>query len=151
MHRQTLYVTLPICAAVLAAGTWLVRAGDLNPPAGPVSPTMKTLDEIYDAVTVGLSSCPACTWEYKYVDELSCVNDIEVLPAGTTGILHGLWVTTPVTIANGEVGLANNIGRFSGASGESNFIQLDVPFDDGLQARCEGTGVIFTVLYQSTP
>ena len=38
MRKQLLYVTLPICTAILIAGAWLAEAGppDLNPPAGPV-------------------------------------------------------------------------------------------------------------------
>jgi parallel beta-helix repeat protein len=46
MRRQTVHVTLPICTAVIIAGSWLANAGDLNPPPGPVGPTMKTLDQV---------------------------------------------------------------------------------------------------------
>ncbi len=47
MPKQAIWVTLPICVAIVIAGAWLARAGDLNPPAGPVAPTMKTLSEIH--------------------------------------------------------------------------------------------------------
>jgi type VI protein secretion system component Hcp len=47
MRKQAIWVTLPICAAIVVAGAWLARAGDLNPPAGPVAPTMNTLSEIH--------------------------------------------------------------------------------------------------------
>ncbi|MCP4594826.1 MAG: hypothetical protein GY842_29200 [bacterium] len=46
MRKQTLCVTLLICLPILIAGSWLARAGDLDPPAGPVAPTMRTLDEL---------------------------------------------------------------------------------------------------------
>ena len=35
--------------ACLGLVLW-AKAGDLNPPAGPVGPTMKTLDQIYSAI-----------------------------------------------------------------------------------------------------
>ncbi len=50
MRRQMLYVTLPVCLAIVAAGAWLANAGDLNPPAGPVTPTMLTLDDLANAI-----------------------------------------------------------------------------------------------------
>lgn len=39
MKKQFIYVTSPICAAIIAAGAWLASAGPpaLNPPAGPVA------------------------------------------------------------------------------------------------------------------
>ena len=46
MRKQTLCVTMPICLSILVVGGWLARAGDLDPPAGPVVPTMKTLNEV---------------------------------------------------------------------------------------------------------
>ncbi len=39
MRRQMLYVTAPICVAVVIAGTWLVEAGPLTPPPGIVAST----------------------------------------------------------------------------------------------------------------
>ena len=38
MRKQFIYVTSPICAAIIVAGAWLASAGPpvLNPPAGPV-------------------------------------------------------------------------------------------------------------------
>ncbi|TVQ64453.1 MAG: right-handed parallel beta-helix repeat-containing protein [Phycisphaerales bacterium] len=45
----------------LAAGAFLTRgaaAGDLNPPAGPVQPTMKRLDEIEPRIPIGPDTTP---------------------------------------------------------------------------------------------
>ena len=52
MRRQILYVTLPVCVAIVVAGAWLSYAGDLDPPSGPVSPTMKTLVEVEPRIAV---------------------------------------------------------------------------------------------------
>ena len=44
---------LVVCAGVaLSIGASSVPAGDLNPPPGPVAPTMKTLDELAPGVSV---------------------------------------------------------------------------------------------------
>ena len=51
-------VTLPVCAAVLLVGAWLTSAGDLNPPAGPVAPTMKTLVEVEPRTAINAANTP---------------------------------------------------------------------------------------------
>ena len=51
MSKRIAYITVPVCAAVLAAGTWLARAGDLDPPPGPIGPTMKSLSKVDHAGT----------------------------------------------------------------------------------------------------
>ncbi len=58
MNARPIHVTLPICAAVLAAGAWLAYAGDLIPPAGPVAPTHKTLTEIEPRTAVNATNTP---------------------------------------------------------------------------------------------
>ena len=51
-------VTLPICAAILLAGAWFASAGDLNPPAGPVAPTHKTLTEVEPRIAINATNTP---------------------------------------------------------------------------------------------
>lgn len=41
---------LTIAAALVACSAYFVLAGDTNPPGGPVAPTMRTNQEIFDAV-----------------------------------------------------------------------------------------------------
>lgn len=55
MRKQILYVTLPVCVAILVAGACLVHAGDLNPPPGPIEPTGRfgPRTEISDEKTPG--------------------------------------------------------------------------------------------------
>ncbi|MFM9957336.1 MAG: type VI secretion system tube protein Hcp [Phycisphaerales bacterium] len=48
LDRKVLLVL--VVAAGAAVGAWAL-AGDLNPPAGPVAPTMKTLDEVFTAAS----------------------------------------------------------------------------------------------------
>ena len=50
MHRvATLAIAVPMVCAVCPT-----HAGDLNPPPGPVMPTMKTLDEIFNETAAAL-------------------------------------------------------------------------------------------------
>ncbi|TVQ59993.1 MAG: right-handed parallel beta-helix repeat-containing protein [Phycisphaerales bacterium] len=48
-------------AAGAFAATRSLRAGDLNPPAGPISPTMKTLDEIEPRTAINAQNTPGDT------------------------------------------------------------------------------------------
>jgi hypothetical protein len=52
MNQQTTRVVFPICVAILIAGGWLANAGDLDPPAGPVGPTFKTLSQVEPRIDV---------------------------------------------------------------------------------------------------
>lgn len=51
-------IALPICAAVIWLGAGSALAGDLNPPAGPVAPTHKTLTEIEPRTAINLANTP---------------------------------------------------------------------------------------------
>src|SRR5437762_605503 len=57
-NRNFAVVTLPICATILLAGAWFASAGNLNPPAGPVAPTGKTLTEIEPRTAVNAVNTP---------------------------------------------------------------------------------------------
>ena len=56
MNRRTLLTTASTCALVASAG--LLVAGSLNPPAGPVAPTYKTLSEVEPRIAVGPGTTP---------------------------------------------------------------------------------------------
>ena len=47
-----------VLASVLTGASCLVAAGPVEPPAGPVGPTMKTLDEIEPAIPIGPDTTP---------------------------------------------------------------------------------------------
>ncbi|MEQ9617003.1 MAG: type VI secretion system tube protein TssD [Phycisphaerales bacterium] len=50
MRSQKTLVPLAACAAVVLGFSLVANSGPLNPPAGPVAPTGRTLNEIYNAV-----------------------------------------------------------------------------------------------------
>jgi parallel beta-helix repeat protein len=49
---------VPLSVAAVIACVWLANAGDLNPPAGPIGPTMKTLDEVEPRVAINATNTP---------------------------------------------------------------------------------------------
>ncbi|MEZ6212080.1 MAG: right-handed parallel beta-helix repeat-containing protein [Phycisphaerales bacterium] len=56
MSRMSRRATVA-AAAVIGLGFFAI-AGDLNPPAGPVAPTMKTLDEVEPRTAINLTNTP---------------------------------------------------------------------------------------------
>lgn len=56
MGGRKLYVTWPVCMVIMLAGGWLAIAGDLDPPPGPPTSTMKTLVEVEPRIPI--SSLP---------------------------------------------------------------------------------------------
>ena len=49
---------LSLCAAFVVVGALLVNAGDVDPPAGPVAPAMKTLDEVEPRIPLSQETTP---------------------------------------------------------------------------------------------
>lgn len=57
-NRSFAWVTMPIGATILLAGVGFAIAGDLNPPAGPVTGTMKTLVEVEPRIAINATNTP---------------------------------------------------------------------------------------------
>ncbi len=90
MRRQVLYVTLPVCLAIVIAGAWLARAGDMNPPVGPVGPTMKDLDDVEPRTAIRNPSDP---FEGIVIDapgSYYLAEDVQARPGQ-----HGIWIKKP--------------------------------------------------------
>lgn len=161
MTRQTLFLTLAICGAVVIGGAWLATAGDLNPPAGPVAPTMRTLDEIYDLVAAsgGPAECPPCVWEASFFPDVD--PNIWRLVVPGSGVIHaviptrcssGLWVADGDPDAGGVVIGVFFEGASSGTSMyASYYCPLDVRFENGLYLKKNAGGSQGTVLFRSDP
>ena len=97
MRHANLLATLCVCVTVIITASLLARAGDLNPPAGAIQPSMHTLDEIYGKVQALPQVFPLCreTWEAGYVKTLS--NSLQVTEvASGSGMLHSI-VISPIT------------------------------------------------------
>ena len=162
MYKQTLCVTLPISAAVIIAAALFAKAGDLDPDPGPIQPTMRTLQEIYDLVQQS-SPCGGCTWEYKH---LSSVAPLEVLAIEGSGVLHGMWLKGATAssfqgtleISDGPFNGGISIGEFGSREVTGNttgqlsnkFFELNVVFEQGLYTRSTSQSPEVTFLYRST-
>ncbi len=57
-HTSLLRRTAPLCVAATIACVWLADAGDLNPPAGPITSTMKTLSEVEPRIALNATNTP---------------------------------------------------------------------------------------------
>jgi len=164
MRKQSLCVTLPVCIAILIAGAWLANGGDLNPPAGPVSSTMRTLDEIYDAVVSGGGSanCPPCVWDVAYLDPGA--GETEVVSG--SGVIHGVMLSLLGNTSGLNLRLTNgpgdvdpdyilhvNLTKGSGTFQHGNaYVPLDVRFENGLYVHLdEDVSVHTNVYYHSDP
>src|SRR5262245_32112399 len=56
MHRSRNAATL--LAAVMSATICIAKAGDLNPPLGPVAPTLKTLTDVEPRIAISAANTP---------------------------------------------------------------------------------------------
>lgn len=145
-------------AAVLVAvsAVAVVRAGDVNPPSGPVQGTMRTLDEIYALFSQGIQSGNAGRWNYKY----RASTGITVI-ATNAGVLHGIVVNPcqgcplpNLYDAASDQNLAGKeivaIQRASHPSEGGRFIPLDVVFENGLVLEMpSGPDSPVTVIYRA--
>ncbi len=92
---------VPVAAVLLAGGAWYARAGDLNPPAGPVTGTMKTLVEVEPRIAINATNTPGdadslfkITQRGSYyltgnIAGVAAKHGIEIVASGVTLDLNG--------------------------------------------------------------
>jgi len=126
MRRQFIYVTTPICIAIIVAGAWLADAGNLNPPPGPVNPTMVTLDDINaTALSAGDKRTPIASLPFT------------INQCGSyflTGCLTGAAGQNGITIAADDVTLDLNGFALIGVPGSLDGINM-AGFQDNVVIR----------------
>ncbi len=167
MRKQMLYVTLPVCLAIVVAGSWLAKAGSLTPPVGPVASTMVTLDDIMVAVTTasGDPRIPIDTLPFGIGAPGSYVVTMPLTSVGLPGItvsasnvtidLNGFNLTgmmagpgevgiivdplvTNVTILNGTISGWGDSGIDMAGPGEGHRV-------DGVTVElCGGSGIVLS-------
>src|SRR6478672_5324618 len=57
-NRRRISLAGPVLVAAVVATVLWVNAGDLNPPAGPVASTMKTLSEVEPRIAINATNTP---------------------------------------------------------------------------------------------
>ncbi len=133
-HGNAYVATAMVCSTVAVVGALLGRTGPLDPPAGPVGPTFKTLQEIEPRIPVGPDTTPGdadSLFKITYPDSYYLTGDVvgvagkhgveiavsnvqldlngfSVIGPGGTGGFSGVHVsaaqTRRVSVRNGRVG-----------------------------------------------
>jgi len=119
MKKRFVHVTVPVCAAIIVAGAWLSRAGDLNPPAGPIQPTnrvalnQQSITLPYTIVQSGsyvltsnLTGAPGQSGIVINADDVTLdLNGFSLF--GASGTVHGIIAAAPggrnISVVNGTV------------------------------------------------
>lgn len=94
MTRNQLVGGMAVCAAGALLVAVVGRAGDLNPPAGAVQPTMSNLQDIQTSLdNIGIAvGVPTPAWEYKTVTVTGGgEHTFDLEP--TSGVLHRVIFT----------------------------------------------------------
>ena len=136
--------TVSIVGAIIVVGGLFAFAGDLDPPEGPIGPTMHTLDEIHELVADLQPGCPNCMWT-----PASAVGgqNTHVFVANGPGVLHKVWLTNgTVRLMSGpKVGEGDLIFELTPTPG---LYELDVAFDATLWVDAV-QGIQMNVLYRT--
>ncbi len=136
--------------AIVLGGLAIVRAGDLNPPPGPVQPTMRTNQEIYDRI--GALQANGCGGRWRAFYRADPGNPIpETLVAVGSGVVHAIIYqgSGPFILRDGATtGLGNAFLTARDAStSDTQYLILDIEFTNGLTVS-SGSGAPVTVLYR---
>ncbi len=81
-------VLLGVLIGGVGVGSVAVLAGDLNPPSGPITSTMHSLEDVYQATRAG-GGCEPCLWEHKVIPLMN--NQYQVVMTGS-GFLHSVFL-----------------------------------------------------------
>lgn len=113
MNSRSLIATGLVCAAAQALSVTLAKAGPLDPPAGPIAPTHKTLTEVEPRIAVSADNTPG---DADSVFKISQSGSYYLL-GDVVGerLKHGIEITAPnVTLDLNGFTLQGVVGSFSG-------------------------------------
>lgn len=131
-------------AALVATGS-VTLAGPLNPPAGPITSTSKTLTEVEPRVAINATNTPG---NVSYVFRITQPGSYYLagnmsVPSGMSGIEIG---TNDVTIDMNGFTITGLAGSLDGIGNTPNTIRRRVTIRNGTVANMGRTGVAVSVL-----
>lgn len=146
-HRPALHLTL--LAALVATGS-VTLAGPLNPPAGPITSTSKTLTEVEPRIVINSTNTPG---NASYVFRITQPGSYYLagnmsVPSGMTGIEIG---ASDVTIDMNGFTITGLAGSLDGIGNTTNTIRNRVTIRNGTVANMGRTGVAVTTLNPALP
>lgn len=113
MRQSSIRVVAPLALCVLAAATTPAHAGSLTPPAGPVTPTMKTLDQVEPRTPINSTTTPgnsAATFRITQPGSYYLTGNVTGQPAR-----HGISIESDnVTLDLMGFALLGGAGTFDG-------------------------------------
>jgi len=155
MKREFLFRTLPICGSIVMVGGLLTKAGDLNPPAGPVAPTMKTLVEVEPRIAIDSTNTPGDAdslfkitqpGSYYLTGNITGVvgkHGIEIVASGVTLDLNGFDLVGVAAMGafdgvSGTAGTLTNIAVVNGSVRDWGDEGVDLASIVAINCRVEG-------------
>ena len=117
---------VPVLASLLATVVTTAHAGPIDPPAGPVAPTMKTLEEVEPRIAINQANTPGDSdsafkitaagsyylpQNYIILGFLNPINGIEIAAGNVTIDLNGFTISGGSNAIDGVVfnGNPNNV------------------------------------------
>ena len=157
MDRRNVFLVRALCAAAVLATGGIAQAGSLEPPAGPVSPTMKTLDQVEARKPIHQSDLPlaiSVDGSYYLAENLRAnqngVDMITVIANNVSIDLNGFTIdgTGQGAVASDCIQIEQDVRTFSLTNGAirgcgQNGVVTNVPFGltftvDRVQANQNG-------------
>ncbi len=135
-------------AIVVAGSAGYLLAGPLDPPPGPVQPSFRTVQEVYDRIEM-LTPGPFCDngpWDFLATPSIS-TNPTEVI-AGD-GLLHAIVMRTGGTMEILTDGGTTLIGKFDAGS-DGRAITLNIRYTNGIWLWNSSSSEQ-TLLYRADP
>ena len=152
LTRPSFRPALVVGVVVVATAWFATRAGDLNPPKGPIQPTLVSLEDLYNRIgTQG--DCPTCAWSYKFVNWSTSQSPNTLIVAGS-GVLHAVYQPAgQVTVYDHNGQGAATQERAIARTLAQGMIVFDVRFANGLYVSGLGEtdGSSLTLLYRLDP
>lgn len=127
MNGQTTFCTLSVCATLVLCVSMVTDAGSLSVPPGPVTGTMKTLDQVEPRIPIGPDTTPGDSGSvYKITQSGSYY---------LAGPLTGEAGKHGIDIANTDVTLDLNGFECTGVTDSLDGIHVSAPIGYGITIR----------------